>query len=176
MGHLLFFYSFTILCNEFEYHICIIAATSPRDQWVNIPEVPQDFSRSQPFFMTSSGQEKLYAIISQSIFCRISKRDTAYLNMQAIYINIILYEGYRRTCLNALAARVNTNYEQTIKSAAHWRGRGAWGSALRDPHAGNCSRWCGSCCWIPRTFLWLVHTFSEFDDDKMSKGLLTISR
>ena len=63
-----------------------------------------------------------------------------------------------------------------IKSAAHWRWQGAWGPALRDPHAGNRSHWCGSWRWIPRTFLWLVHTFSDFDEDKMSKGLVTFSR
>ena len=59
------------------------------------------------------------------------------------------------------------------KSAAHWCGRGAYGPALRDPHAGNRSHWCRSWCWIPRRFLWLVHRFSEFDVDKMIKGLLT---
>ena len=64
----------------------------------------------------------------------------------------------------------------SVKSAAHWRGRGACGPALRNPHAGNRSHWCGSWRWIPRTFLLLVHTFSDFDEDKMSKGLVTFSR
>ena len=36
---------------------------------------------------------------------------------------------------------------------------------------GNRSHWCRSWCWMPRTFLCLVHTFSEFDDDN---GLVKI--
>ena len=61
-----------------------------------------------------------------------------------------------------------------VKSAAHWHGWGACGPVLRNPHAGNRSHWCGSWCWIPRIFLWLIHMFSEFDDDKMNKVHLSL--
>ena len=32
---------------------------------------------------------------------------------------------------------------------------------VRDPHAENSSHWCGSWCGILRTYLWLVHEFSN---------------
>ena len=63
-------------------------------------------------------------------------------------------------------------YNETtmLKSAAHWRGRGAGGPALRDPHAGNRSHWCESWCGIPRTFLWQFHTFSECLQGQKEQG------
>ena len=92
-----------------------------------------------------------------------------------IYRKLIIYEIQLtdQLIIIIVIVVVNITIIITIKSAAHWRGRGAWGPALQDPQAGNHSHWCGAWCWIPRTFLWLVHMFSEFDEDKMSKWLLT---
>ena len=64
-----------------------------------------------------------------------------------------------------------------IMSAAHWRGRGVCGPALRVLHTGNRSHWRGFWCWIPRTFLWLnsyVFWIRRWQNEQRTLDLLEI--
>ena len=74
MGHLLFFYSFTILCNEFEYYTCIIAATSPRDQWVNTGSATRFLKISAIFHDIIRSRKIIRNHITVNILQNIQKR------------------------------------------------------------------------------------------------------